>query len=285
MNTKFKSLSFYSRPSPKTKKWEVKLKKWVKNHYPNLLISPSGATSEDKKADLLVVLGGDGTILEAARTYQHLDPLILGLNLGYLGFLASERKSENFMNALQKTLKGGYEILERMMIQAALERSKKEIIKMHALNDVVIQNLFGVVNLEVAVENYPIQYIRGNGVLVSTATGSTAYNLSANGPIVMPEIKCFIITELLDHNTPTPSLVVKHTKTVTIKVEDFRKTDKFYLGQSKKPVDVILGADSETVPLMKGDKIIVKKSDRLARFVELSPNYFFQSLQEKFSFK
>lgn len=287
MKTKFKSTSFYFRDDKQARAWELKLKKWIKNTYPDVLFLPTNRVPKDRKnaPKLLIVLGGDGTILEAARTYQHLNPLILGLNLGHLGFLASERKSGNFISATEKVLENKHEILERMMLEVVLKRKGKIIFKSYALNEVLVQNLFGIVNLKISIAGYPIQYIRGNGVLVSTATGSTAYNLSASGPIVMPEIKCLIITELLDHNIPTPSLVVKYSKTVSVIVEDFRETNKFIMSKNKKTVDVILAADSEMTSLKKGDEIEIKKSDRIVRFAQLDPNYFFQSLEEKFSFK
>jgi len=102
----------------------------------------------------------------------------------------------------------------------------------------------------------------------------------------MPDIKCMILTELMDHGIPTPSMVVKRTQTITIEVESFRKKDRFLIRETGDMADVILAADIERmVALKKGDKIIIKKSDRFARFVELEKNYFFKSLQEKFTFR
>src|SRR3989338_10257712 len=108
-----------------------------------------------------------------------------------------------------------------MMMTAQVKRKNKVIFKAEALNEVVIKNPLGMVKLEARIADHPVKYIQGTGILVSTATGSTAYNLSAHGPIVMPDIKCFIITEVLDHSIPSPSIIVKHSNPIGIKVISF----------------------------------------------------------------
>lgn len=268
--------------------WEKKLKKLMQSYRTRINILELNAIPKTKKRapQLLIVLGGDGTILEATQKFQHLNPLIFGLNLGHVGFLASVRSPKYFSSALSKVLRGNFHTIPRMLIQASVIRYNKIIFSGYALNEISIQNLLGMVNLRVEVENHPVQYIHGTGILVSTATGSTAYNLSAHGPIVMPDIKCFIITELLDHNIPTPSLIIKRNKTISIIVEDFRKSDRFTIKKTGEAADVILATDSERIiALKKGDRIVIKKSERLIRFIELEKNYFFKSLEEKFAFK
>lgn len=284
----FKKISFYFRPGVKGADfWEKKLKKWVKSRYPHTLFLESNIipAKKENSSDLLVVLGGDGTILEAAQKFQKFGPLILGLNLGHTGFLASVRKQGGFLKGLDLVLNKKYRELSRMLIKAELWRGAKKIFSGYALNDVTVQNLLGMVDVGVFVDNHLIQEIHGTGVLVATATGSTAYNLSAHGPIVMPDIKCFIITELLDHGIPTPSLIIKRNRTITLKIDDFRKKERFLIKDIGEAVDVVLALDTERiVSLKKGDRIVIKKSARLIRFAELEKNYFFRSLQEKFSF-
>lgn len=269
-------------------KLKKKLTEWLKKHYPKIQLLKENSLPKTKKLspDLLIVLGGDGTIIEAAQKYQRFNPLIFGLNLGHVGFLASVRDRKNFISGLRKVIRQKFHTFPRLMIKAVLMRRGKNIFSTYAMNDITIQSLFGMVDLRVSIASHPIQFIHGNGVLVSTATGSTAYNLSAHGPIVMPDIKCMILTELMDHGIPTPSMVVKRTQTITIEIENFRKKDRFLIRESGDMADVILAADIErVVALKKGDKIIIKKSDRFARFVELEKNYFFKSLQEKFTFR
>ncbi len=207
-------------------------------------------------------------------------------NLGSVGFLASARREDQFLPTLEKLIKGQFQTTKRMMIKVEVERNGKKVFFAQAFNEITIQNLLGMVELEVMINEHPFQYVRGSGVLVSTATGSTAYNLSAHGPVVMPDIKCLIITELLDHNTPTPSLVVKRNKKIEIKVLNFREQGLLSLASSQELVDVLLTADAETIfPLKKGDIVKIERSKILVKYAEFEQNYFLKSLTEKFGYR
>ena len=141
-----------------------------------------------------------------------------------------------------------------------------------------------MVDLEVLVGGNSIRNIRGSGVLVATATGSTAYNLSAHGPLVMPNIKCLVITEIMDHNVPTPSIVVKYNEQVVVKVSGFRQKGVLSISKNKKKADVVLIADGAKVfPLERGDMIEIKSLNHLVKFAEIEKGYFFKSLKDKFS--
>ncbi|MBI2632776.1 MAG: NAD(+)/NADH kinase [Parcubacteria group bacterium] len=273
-----RTIGFFYRPdNKKAPLWRKKIARLIAQKYRAFKIV-------EKNPQWLIALGGDGTILEAARMNPR--SLIIGLNLGTIGFLASVREPKYFLKGVRALLEGRYKKIPRMMLAVDVRRKNKKIFSTDTLNEAVIQNLLDVMELEITIEGYPLQYIRGTGVLVATATGSTAYNLSAHGPIVMPEIKCFIITELLDHNLPTPSVVIKWNRTIKIKVLNFRKKDTFSISQSGQSADVILACDGATVaPLEVGDEIIIKKSPREINFAEFEPHYFFKSLQEKFAFK
>jgi NAD+ kinase len=234
----------------------------------------------------LIVLGGDGTILEAARKYQSGGSLILGLNLGQVGFLASCRNQKKFLASIDAVLQGKHHIAKRMMLASRVVRRGKTIFSAASLNDVAIQNPLGIVEIKVSIEGHPFQYVRGTGLLVSTATGSTAYNLSAHGPIVMPDIKCFIITELLDHNIPTPSIVIKRNREIILDIVDFRKRGLLSVKKTGESADVLLASDSDIVcALQKGDTVVVSRSPRLVKFAEIEKGYFFKSLREKFAFR
>ncbi len=269
------------------KKWDAKIRAWVNK-------TQKEVKFDDKRPRAVIVLGGDGTILEVARRYEKQNPLIIGLNLGHVGFLASARDEEKFLESLEKFFSGNYTVLERMMLRASVLRNGKKVFNINALNDISIQNLLGMVRLEIAIQNHPLQSIQGSGVLIATSTGSTAFNLSAHGPIVMPDIKCLIVTELFDHNIPTPSIVVKHDRKIGIKVVSFRKRGLLTIAKNGKllrqaqgkPADVVLSGDGDQVfPLQEKDKIIVERSPLLARFVEFEENYFWKSLQERFEFR
>lgn len=275
------TLSLYYRPNNKeAKAWVEKIVKWLRKRFPDTPIVK-------KDPQVLIVLGGDGTILRAARKYHHTsNPLILGLNLGQVGFLTSVREPRRFLTCLDRFLKNKYRIIERMIFQTKVIRNRKEVFSTEALNEIVVQSLIGMVDISVKIEGNPIRELRGSGALISTATGSTAYNLSAHGPIVMPDIKCLILTELMDHNTPTPSIVIKYNKKVELKIKGFRKREILSITKSKKKVDVLLIADGDnTFPLEKNDIIIIESSPHLIKFVEFEKNYFFKSLKEKFAFK
>ena len=122
--------------------------------------------------------------------------------------------------------------------------------------------------------------------MVATATGSTAYNMSAHGPIVMPDIKCLIVTEILDHSIPTPSIIVKYQNKIFIKVLNYRKRGILSLSKTGQKIDTLLISDGDTVfPLEKGDIVTIQSHPQPIRFAELERHYFFKSLQEKFGFK
>ncbi len=275
-----KNLSlFYHPDSRKAATWAEKIKRFLRRKYPAVKINKG-------KPKAVIVIGGDGTIIDAARQYQRLGAIIFGMNLGHVGFLASVRESRKFLSALNQFLKGNCRTVSRMMIAATVKRGNKVVFESNALNEVVIQNPLGILELEVDIEGHPVQYIRGTGVLVATGGGSTAYNLSAHGPIVMPDIKCMIVTELMDHNIPTPSIVVKRNREVSVKIKDFRKRGLFSLSKTGEKVDVIMIVDGDAIfTLERGDVIKIRRSPRLVKFVELEKHYFFKSLQEKFAFK
>ncbi|OGN08947.1 MAG: hypothetical protein A3J46_05640 [Candidatus Yanofskybacteria bacterium RIFCSPHIGHO2_02_FULL_41_11] len=269
---------FYHSSNKRAVVWSGKIKQWLKKKYPGINITSN-------KPDVIIVLGGDGTILEAAKRYHHIsNPTIFGLNLGNIGYLASVRDPSHFMDSLTLFFKGQFTISERMMINVEIVRDNKKIFSEEVLNEVVVQSVLSVVDLEVVVSGINIRKIRGSGVLIATATGSTAYNLSAHGPIVMPDIKCLIVTELMDHDVPTPSIVVKYDKEVVIKVKSFRQKGILSISKSKKKVDVVLAADGNKIfPLKQGDVVIIKNSSHLIKLAEMEKNYFFKSLKSNFS--
>lgn len=270
---------FYRKDNARAKIWERKILRWLEREH-------SSVTIDHIKPEALIVLGGDGTILEATRKFRKVNPLVIGLNLGHVGFLASARDPGQFFSAITSLLQGKYHIVKRLMLSATVMRNGKKVFATDSLNDIAVEHPLGIVELEVGIDGHPLQYIRGSGVLVATATGSTAYNLSAHGPVIMPDIKCFVVTELNDHNTPTPSVVVRRNRTVYVKVAHFRKMGLLTVAATGKPAEVLLVSDSDTIfPLEQGDVIIVSRSKNLVKFAEFTPHYFLKSLQEKFGFR
>lgn len=278
-NFKIKSIGIYFRPdSLIAKTWAKKIEHFLEKKYPKIKLN-------QKKPDVLIVLGGDGTILEAVRICQKTNSVILGLNLGTTGFLSSVRKSTNFLSSLDRLLKGDYSLTEHILLNTTIHRKGKTVFNTTALNEIAVINPLGIVEIEVIVNDYSFQSVRGTGMIIATSTGSTAYNLSAHGPAVMPDLKALILTKLLDHNIPTPSVVLKDDRKIVLKILHFRKRGLLRTVDSQKTVDVMLVADGEIIyPLIEGDKIHVDRFRRQIKFVRFETNYFIKSLREKFFF-
>lgn len=280
MNKIIKTISFYSRlDNQDARTWQSKIALWLKEKHPEITIS-------DDKGDAILVLGGDGTIMEAARKYANDDVFVLGLNLGQLGFLASIGETNDFFPMLDKFFKGEYKFNAGMILNGNIMRGGKSVFSADAFNEIVVQSPLGIVELGVAVDGEIIQEIRGTGVLISTPSGSTAYNISAHGPVVAPNLSCLIITELFDHNLPTPSLVIAPDEAITLKVRHFREHKYLKVVTTSEPADVLFVADGLPLfVLQSGDEINITRTNSAFKLVELQHNHFFKSLRSKFEFK
>lgn len=259
--------------------WKKKITAHIAAHYPNILIVT-------EKPHFVIALGGDGTILECARLFRKDAPTLLGLNLGHVGFLASAREPNQFIKAIDTLLSGKYVTTNRMMLTAKIFRDGSLVHATDCLNEVTAQGIMGSIQMTISVDGHPLQYVHGSGVIIATPTGSTAYNLSAHGPIVTPDIHCMIVTELLDHNIPTPSLVLKNTKTVHIDITEVRKRGILAIARTGEPIDAVLTADDmDLFPLYEKDRIEVTASKHVIKFAEFEEGYFLKSLQKKFAFR
>lgn len=277
MARQIKKLSFFHRgKDPRATAWETKISLWVKKHFPKVKIV-------DADPDAVIVLGGDGTILEAARRSR--EQIIFGLNLGRVGFLASAREPAGFLSALKKLLSGEYRAVSRMMLAAEVFRKGKKVFSANTLNDFAIENPVGMVELAVKIEGETVQNIHGTGVMIASPTGSTAFNLSAHGPIIVPDMQALIVTEILDHGLPTPSIIVKPDTLITVEIINFRKRG-LLLTKDHKEAEVLLISDGDVAfPLQMGDEVRLTRSPKLVTFAEVEKNYFFKSLKEKFYFR
>ena len=170
-------------------------------HYTDPDLIPEGT-------ECLLVLGGDGTLLQAARDMVHKDIPLLGINLGHLGFLA-EVDQQSLYSALDKLMAGDYEIEERMMLEGSVYRGQKLIGRDIALNDIVIgrDGHLRVVRFKNYVNDVYLNSYNADGVIISTPTGSTGYSLSAGGPIVSPSAEMTIMTPVAPHTLNTRSVI------------------------------------------------------------------------------
>ena len=185
------------------------------------------------RSDLVVTLGGDGILLHAACEHVELNVPFVGINAGTLGFLTAAEGSE-WQGAIEKLIDGKYFISERMTLEAGISKNfhlrgvralrynsgqaHLEGGNFRALNEVVVKGMYRVVDLEITVNGQKFLEIVGDGVIVSTQTGSTAYSLSAGGPIVEPEVDCFLITPINAVGLPIPSVALSPNDVVEIKV-------------------------------------------------------------------
>ncbi len=209
-----------------------------------------------EKADLLVVLGGDGTLLSVAREIGARPVPILGVNLGTLGFLAEFAPSEE-REVLERVLRGDYTTVERMRLDVRVARGGSELLRSHALNDAVITraDLSRMIDLEATADGVPVTTYHGDGLIVATPTGSTAYTLSAGGPILMPGARVFVLTPICPHALAQRPLVLPDTTALTITVHPRD-------GAARLTVDgqVALALDD-------GDRIEIAASAHPAHFV------------------
>jgi NAD+ kinase len=219
--------------------------------------------------DVLVVLGGDGTLLSTARAVGGLGVPILGVNLGDLGFLTATTRDEMFA-ALKEFLAGRMTVEERMMLAARIVR-RGEVVSEHAgLNDVVITKsaMSRIINLKVAVEGEHATAYRADGLIVSTPTGSTAYSLSAGGPILFPTMDAVVLTPIASHTLTNRAIVLPGS----VRIEVTLLTDQ----------EVMATVDGQVgVPLLEHDTVEIRQAAARIRLVRFPQRDFFSVLRSK----
>ena len=220
--------------------------------------------------DLLITLGGDGTILRAARmAAPHAIP-ILGVNLGRLGFLA-EVEPKEVVEKLPSVLEGRYWLEERMMLHAELLRGGENLGEYEALNDVVVGRglLARVIRLATYIDDDYLTTYVADGVIVATPTGSTAYSLAAGGPILSPQLKNILLTPILPHLATARSLVLSPNAAVKVQVSTNHSAALTVDGQI-------------TVEMKDGDAVTVTASRHTCRLVRMqTKTYFYRTLLER----
>ena len=223
------------------------------------------------EAKLAVVLGGDGTILYVADMLRRLQVPIAGVNLGGKGFLTAMEADET--ERLLRIADGAFSVSRRMMLEVSLERGGEEIFHQSVLNDVIVHGAHAeCIGILAKCNDIPITHFSGDGIIVSTPTGSTAYSMSAGGPIVEPDNENIIVTPICPHSMVGKSYVLLPTRIVSIEPE--RIHDR----------PAILSADgNKGIPLISGDIIIVKRSDRSILLAETGAHSFFDRAFEKLS--
>jgi NAD+ kinase len=222
------------------------------------------------RPDFVVVLGGDGTLLAAARKVAEAGIPILGINLGSLGFL-TEIKQEEIAHALEDVDSGRYQVSERSMLHCQVLRQGRSVASYDALNDVVMnqQGVARITEFEVRINGVFVSNYKADGLIVSTPTGSTAYSLAAGGPILVPDVPGFVVTPVASHALTNRPLVVQDNAVIEIRLMVTR--EHAYL-----TIDGQLGA-----PLEEGDIVQCSKSKFVVKLFSLPERTFFQVLRTK----
>ncbi|WP_297887394.1 NAD(+)/NADH kinase [Sulfurihydrogenibium sp.] len=273
----YKKLAIFSKNSDEAKEFSQKLNQWfIENGiFCEVIEKVEDLEKESiKSIDALIVVGGDGSLLIAARRVSKYGIPLIGVNLGRLGFLTEINKEEAF-ERLQEILSKPLCVSKRMMLRAILKRDGKEILKIDVLNDVVVNKaiLARIVDVAVYVGDRYITTYNGDGVIVATPNGSTAYALSAGGPIVYPSLEVFILVPICPHTLTDRPIILPTIEPIKIKIVSKEK-------------DAWLTLDGqEGTQLFYGDEIIVKQSPYYTYIVKTPNKNYFDILREKLNWK
>lgn len=236
-------------------------------------IKEEHSSEEDvlNNSELIISLGGDGTFLKVARQVIDKDVPLLGINLGTLGFLTEVDKNE-INNAVEHIIRNEFEVENRMMLDTTIMREGKVIARDTALNDVVISRgaLSRILHLKMYMNNAFADTFPGDGLIISSPTGSTGYSLSAGGPIVEPGIDLIIVTPICPHILYSRSFITSGKGNIKVVV------DEEYCHTARVTVDGQKGYE-----LMGGDNVEIIKSNYSLQIIRINPRNFFNVLRTK----
>lgn len=223
-----------------------------------------------EEMDCAIVIGGDGSLIEVARALQGRDVPILGINMGTLGYL-TEVEVSNIDESISRVIAGDYIVEKRMMLEGNICGHRKDL----ALNDIVVarKGAVRVIHCKVYVNGEILNSYEADGVIISTPTGSTAYNLAAGGPIVEPTAAMIVITPICSHALNTSSVVLSSDDEIVIEIGE---------GKHGIPDEAYVAFDgTDTVTLTTGDRVEIRKSEAQTRIMKLSQDSFLETLRRK----
>jgi NAD+ kinase len=221
-------------------------------------------------ADMLVVLGGDGTMLAAARLVEGRPTPILGVNVGGLGFLTEVTRDELY-TAMTQVFAGAYTEEERLMLRSRMIRLGEQVAAASVLNDVVLSKgaLSRMVQLEIAINGQFVTSLRGDGLIISTPTGSTAYSLSSGGPIINPSVHALILTPICPHTLTNRPIVIPQDVVVEV------------LMVSRDEGAMVTFDGQVGIALRHRDTVEVKASDYKTRLIQFPERTYYEVLRKK----
>lgn len=224
--------------------------------------------------DCVLVLGGDGTLLQASRDLIECGIPLMGVNLGTLGYLA-EIDGQNIKPALDKLILDEYVLEKRMMLDGFAMRKDKQLLHDIALNDIVIgrDGRLRIIDFNIYVNGEFLNSYSADGIIISTPTGSTGYSLSAGGPIISPEASLILLTPIAPHTLNTRSIVLPEDARIMIEIGEG------HVGNRK---GVVATFDGDTfVSLRQGDQVVITKAEKATRLVKVNNISFLQVLRKK----
>ena len=223
-----------------------------------------------KKADVIITVGGDGTIIRYAKSAAKYGIPVLGINAGRLGFLANIEANQ--LSFLSKLKTGEYETEKRMILDVKLVENGQEMANFTAVNDAVISSGFmsRLIDIQAYIDHEPINY-RADGLIVSTPTGSTAYSMSAGGPIIDPAINNIIITPICSHSLSAKPIILSGDTTVKFKAFSMKKSDVYLLIDGRRSYNI-----------KPFTEIYISKSKNNISLIKLTRRSFYKTLSEKF---
>ena len=279
---KSKSIGILTKPKfPEVKGTLRDVVAWLRSRSINVILDQTSATllSEQggyhdaqlsSKADVLLVLGGDGTMLYAARLAAERSIPILGVNMGGLGFL-TEVRLENLYPSLERVFANDYVLDERLMLRTHIHRDGETIAQGVVLNDVVISKgtLARMIELKIAIEGRFVTNLRSDGLIVSSPTGSTAYSLSAGGPIIDQAVQSLILTPVCPHTLTHRPLIVPGK-------------DKIDLTLTSTDAGAMATLDGQVgVAITQGDTVTIQTSENRTRLIRFPESNYYDVLREK----
>lgn len=289
----FRRIGVVAKPDPDRLAGELgDLLDWLEEHDREVTLDEEGASLLNRpglrveprdrvphEVDLVIVLGGDGTLLSVARPAAHAEVPVFGVNYGGMGFLTATPRDELY-TALENVLQGRYAITRRMMLRARVDRAEGEDDAggpddgndvRDVLNDAVVNktSLARIVELETMVDEERVSRFRADGLILSTPTGSTAYSLAAGGPIVLPEVDAILLTPICPHTLTNRPLVLPGSARVSVRVHS---SDQ----------DVLLTLDGqEGISLEPLDRVTIERSPHRFRLLHPMRRSYFEVLRTK----
>ena len=231
------------------------------------------SSNELKEMSLLIVLGGDGTYLRAVRLLKGHQVPILGFNMGYLGFLTAHSVDDVFAT-IDETLKNKMVVHSRSRIHTSVKLKTGRRVSFDALNDVVIErgSFSQLISTAVYFDKSYVNHIKADGLIISTPTGSTAYNLAAGGPLLHPETKAMVLTPVAPHSLTTRPLIFPDDKKIVIKVDQQNSSSNLIIDGQK------------VLELAQDDEVTITRCDTDHVMIRRSGHNFFELLKEKLKF-